>query len=302
MKMDWYDNFFGFIKIVMQKGNEPQELREPQEQNKPGIEEEMRPKPVAERPEKKNKLEGKVALITGGDSGIGRAVAVLFAQEGADVAIIYLNEHRDAEEAKKLVEQHNKKCMLIPGNIREENFCKKAIDDTINEYGHLDILVNNAATQSPQKSLEDISTEQLYETFETNIFSMFWLTKFALPHLKEGSSIINTTSVTAYRGSKELIDYSATKGAIVTFTRSLSASLVEKGIRVNAVAPGPIWTPLIVSTFEAEKVSTFGSDVPLKRAGEPAEVATSFLFLASDDGSYFTGQVLHPNGGEIING
>ncbi len=286
----------------MQKGNEPQEVRPPQQQDKPGIEDEMNPKPVAERPEKKNKLDGKMALITGGDSGIGRAVAILFAQEGADVAIVYLNEHKDAEEVKRLVEEHGKKCLLIPGNIREEGFCKLAVDETIKQLGRLDILVNNAATQSPQKSLEDITTEQLYETFETNIFSMFWLTKFALPHLKEGASIINTTSVTAYRGSKELIDYSATKGAIVTFTRSLSANLIEKGIRVNAVAPGPIWTPLIVSTFDAEKVSTFGSDVPMKRPGEPAEVATSFLFLASDDGSYFTGQVLHPNGGEIING
>lgn len=286
----------------MQKGNEPKEVREPQQQEKPGIEEQMTPKPVAERPEKKNKLEGKVALITGGDSGIGRAVSILFAQEGADIAIVYLNEHQDAEHVRKSVEEHGRRCLLLPGNIREEGFCKMAIDQTIKELGKLDILINNAATQSPQKSLEDISTDQLYETFETNIFSMFWLTKFALPHLKEGSSIINTTSVTAYRGSKELLDYSSTKGAIVSFTRSLSASLAEKKIRVNAVAPGPIWTPLIVSTFEGEKVATFGTDVPMKRAGEPVEVATSYLFLASDDGSYFTGQVLHPNGGEIING
>lgn len=286
----------------MQKGNEPKQVREPQEQPKPGIEQEMKPLPVAKRPEKQNKLEGKVALITGGDSGIGRAVAVLFAQEGADVAIVYLSEHTDAEEVKKLVEEQGRKCVLIAGNIREEGFCKMAVEETVAELGKLDILVNNAATQSPQKSLEDISTEQLYETFETNIFSMFWLTKYALPHLKKGASIINTTSVTAYRGSKELLDYSSTKGAIVSFTRSLSASLVEKGIRVNAVAPGPIWTPLIVSTFEKEKVASFGTDVPMKRAGEPAEVATSYLFLASEDGSYFTGQVLHPNGGEIING
>jgi len=286
----------------MQKGNEPKQVRPPQQQEKPGLESEMIPKPVAERPVARNKLEGKVALITGGDSGIGKAVAILFAQEGADVAIVYLNEHKDAEEVRATVEEQGRRCYLLPGNIRDEAFCKTAIEDTISELGKLDILVNNAATQSPQKSLEDITTEQLYETFETNIFSMFWLTKFALPHLKEGASVINTTSVTAYRGSQELIDYSATKGAIVTFTRSLSASLIEKGIRVNAVAPGPIWTPLIVSTFEGEKVSTFGTDVPMKRAGEPAEVATSFLFLASEDGSYFTGQVLHPNGGEIING
>ena len=286
----------------MQKGNEPKQVREPQEQPKPGIEQEMKPLPVAKRAEKQNKLEGNVALITGGDSGIGRAVAVLFAQEGADVAIVYLSEHTDAEEVKKLVEEQGRKCVLIAGNIREEGFCKMAVEETVAELGKLDILVNNAATQSPQKSLEDISTEQLYETFETNIFSMFWLTKYALPHLKKGASIINTTSVTAYRGSKELLDYSSTKGAIVSFTRSLSASLVEKGIRVNAVAPGPIWTPLIVSTFEKEKVASFGTDVPMKRAGEPAEVASSYLFLASEDGSYFTGQVLHPNGGEIING
>lgn len=286
----------------MQKSNEPKEVRPAQQQEKPGIEVEMTPKPVAERPEQKNKLEGKVALITGGDSGIGKAVAILFAQHGADVAIVYLNEHPDAEEVRNTVTEHGQKCLLIAGNIREEGFCKLAIEETVKEFGRLDILVNNAATQSPQKSLEDISTEQLYETFETNIFSMFWLTKYALPHLKEGASIINTTSVTAYRGSKELLDYSSTKGAIVSFTRSLSASLVEKGIRVNGVAPGPIWTPLIVSTFEGEKVSTFGTDVPMKRAGEPAEVATAYLFLASDDGSYFTGQVLHPNGGEIING
>jgi NAD(P)-dependent dehydrogenase (short-subunit alcohol dehydrogenase family) len=286
----------------MQKGNDPKPVREPQEQEKPGIEQEMHPKPVAERPDKHQKLQGKVALITGGDSGIGKAVAILFAQQGADIAIGYLSEQPDAEETKKEVEKEGRKCVLLPGNIRKEAVCKKLVEDTLKEYGKLDILVNNAATQSPQKSLEDISTDQLYETFETNIFSMFWITKYALPHLKQGASIINTTSVTAYRGSKELLDYSATKGAIVTFTRSLSASLVDKGIRVNGVAPGPIWTPLIVSTFEKEKVATFGSDVPLKRAGEPAEVATSYLFLASEDSSYFTGQVLHPNGGEIING
>jgi NAD(P)-dependent dehydrogenase (short-subunit alcohol dehydrogenase family) len=241
-------------------------------------------------------------LITGGDSGIGKAVAILFAQEGADVAIAYLSEHQDAEEVKKIVEGHGRKCILLPGNIREESFCKKIIDDTVEQLGKLDILVNNAATQTEQKSLEDISTEQLYETFETNILAMFWITKSALKHLKKGGSIINTTSVTAYRGSGGLIDYSATKGAIVTFTRSLAANLVEKGIRVNGVAPGPIWTPLIVGSFDKEKVATFGSDVPMKRAGEPAEVAPSYLFLASEDASYITGQVLHPNGGEIING
>lgn len=286
----------------MQKGGEKKEVRPKQEQEMPGIEEEMTPKPVAERPKKARKLEGKTALITGGDSGIGRAVALLFAQEGADVAISYLSEHQDAEEVKKGVEEQGRKCLLLPGNIRDAKFCQKLVEDTVKEFGKLDILVNNAATQTEQKTLEDINDEQLLETFETNIFSMFRITRAALKHLKEGSCIINTTSVTAYRGSAELIDYSSTKGAIVTFTRSLAQNLAEKKIRVNGVAPGPIWTPLIVASFEGEKVATFGSDVPLKRAGEPAEVAPSFLFLASDDASYMTGQVLHPNGGEIING
>lgn len=286
----------------MQKGSDPKEVRPPQEQEMPGIEQKMTPKPVSERPEQTQKLKGKVALITGGDSGIGGAVARLFAQAGADVAIVYLSEHQDAEVVKADVESHGRRCLLLPGNIRNEEFCIDAVEKTVQELGKLDILVNNAATQTEQKSIEDISTEQLKETFETNIFPMFWFSKAALKHLKEGSCIINTTSVTAYRGSKELVDYSATKGAIVTFTRSLSAQLVEKKIRVNAVAPGPIWTPLIVGSFDAEKVKSFGSDVPMGRAGEPAEVATAYLFLASDDGSYFTGQVLHPNGGEIVNG
>lgn len=286
----------------MQKGGEEKSLRPPQEQEMPGIQQEMKPKPVIERPKQEAKLEGKVALITGGDSGIGAAVAILFAQHGADVAVVYKNEHPDAEEVKQKVEGFGRKCLLLPGNIREEAFCKSAVDSTVNELGKLNILVNNAATQTEQKSLEDISTEQLKETFETNIFSQFWMTKYALKHLQSGASIINTTSVTAYRGSPSLIDYSATKGAILTFTRSLSGNLVEKGIRVNAVAPGPIWTPLIVGSFDAEKVKTFGSDVPMKRAGEPVEVATAYLFLASDDGAYYTGQVLHPNGGEIVNG
>ena len=286
----------------MQKGGKEKKVRPEQEQQMPGIEEKMTPKPQAERPKKAQKLEGKVALITGGDSGIGRAVALLFAQEGADVAISYLSEHQDAEEVKKGVEAHGRKCLLLPGNIRETAYCNKVVDDTIKEFGKLDILVNNAATQTEQEGLEKISDEQLLETFETNIFSMFRITRAALKHLKEGGCIINTTSVTAYRGSGHLIDYSATKGAIVTFTRSLAQNLAEKKIRVNGVAPGPIWTPLIVASFEAEKVATFGSDVPLKRAGEPAEVAPCFLFLASDDSSYMTGQVMHPNGGEIVNG
>jgi len=287
----------------MQKGGEKKQVKPAQEQEMPGIEQKMTPKPQAERPKKALKLEGKVALVTGGDSGIGKAVALLFAQEGADVAIAYLSEHEDAEEVKRIVEgEHGRRCLLLPGNIRKEDFCQKIVEDTVKELGKLDILVNNAATQTEQKSLEDITTEQLYETFETNILSMFWITKQALKHLQKGASIINTTSVTAYRGSGSLLDYSSTKGAIVAFTRSLSANLTEKGIRVNGVAPGPIWTPLIVGSFDEEKVKTFGSDVPMKRPGEPAEVAPSYLFLASEDASYITGQILHPNGGEIING
>ena len=287
----------------MQKGGEAKKVRKPQSQRMPGLEEKMDPKPIALKPQPTKKLLGKVALITGGDSGIGRAVALLFAQEGADIAISYLSEQKDADEVKRIVEQEmGQKCLLIGGDIKKERHCQKIINNTIKEFGKLNILVNNAATQTEQKYLTDITDKQLYETFETNIFSMFRITKFALPYLKKGSCIINTTSVTAYRGSPSLIDYSATKGAIVTFIRSLAHSLIDKGIRVNGVAPGPIWTPLIVGSFEKKKVATFGSDVPMKRAGEPAEVAPCYLFLASEDASYMTGQVLHPNGGEIING
>ena len=287
----------------MQKGEETKPIRKAQSQPMPGIEKKMQPRPVSIKPEAQKKLEGKVALITGGDSGIGKAVALLFAKEGADVAISYLSEHTDANEVKRIVEdEYGRKCLLLPGNIRKERFCEGLVKKTIKEFGKLNLLVNNAATQTEQKKLEDITSAQLYETFETNIFPMFWITKAALQHLKKGSCIINTTSVTAYRGSAELIDYSATKGAIVTFTRSLAANLSKKGIRVNGVAPGPIWTPLIVGSFKGKKVAEFGSDVPLGRAGEPAEVAPSYLFLASEDASYITGQILHPNGGEIVNG
>jgi len=287
----------------MQKGGDSKKVRKAQSQKMPGIQEKMDPKPISLKPQPAEKLGGKVALITGGDSGIGQAVALLFAQQGADVAISYLSEDKDANEVKRIVEEEfGRKCLLIGGDIRKERQCQRLVERTIKEFGKLDILVNNAGTQTEQKSLTDITDDQLYETFETNIISMFRITKFALPYLKKGSSIINTTSVTAYRGSPSLLDYSATKGAIVTFTRSLAHSLVDKGIRVNAVAPGPIWTPLIVGSFKPKKVETFGSDVPMKRAGEPAEVATCYLFLASEDASYITGQVLHPNGGEIVNG
>jgi NAD(P)-dependent dehydrogenase (short-subunit alcohol dehydrogenase family) len=248
------------------------------------------------------KLRDRVALITGGDSGIGRAVAILFAKEGADVAIIYFNEHKDARETKRLVENQGRRCLLIAGDIGQEKFCKSAVKQTKRDLGRIDILVNNAAEQHLRDSITQITERQLEKTFRTNIFAMFFLTKAVMPHFKKGGAIINTASVTAYKGSPELLDYSATKGAIVAFTRSLSQALAEKGIRVNAVAPGPIWTPLIPSTFPAKEVATFGSDTPLGRAGEPEEVATSFVFLASDDSSYMTGQVLHPNGGRVING
>ena len=244
----------------------------------------------------------KVALITGGDSGIGRATTVAFAREGADVAIVYLNEHADARETARLVEAEGRQALLIACDIAKEAACVKAVERTVKKLGRLDVLVNNAAMQFPQESIGKITERQLDRTFRTNIYAMFFLVKAALRHLREGSTIINTTSVTAYRGSPQLLDYSTTKGAIVSFTRSLAHALVDKGIRVNAVAPGPIWTPLIPATFPAKKVQKFGSDVPLGRAGEPAEVATSFVFLASEDASYMTGQVLHPNGGEIVNG
>jgi NAD(P)-dependent dehydrogenase (short-subunit alcohol dehydrogenase family) len=288
----------------MQKGAEKKKIRKQQTQPMPGLQKKMNPKPVSIKGGSSRKLGGKVALITGGDSGIGRAVALLFAREGANIAISYLPEEQvDAEEVKRLIEEEfEQECLLLPGDIRKERFCERLVNNTIKKFGKLHILVNNAATQTEQKSLEDITAEQLYETFETNIFSMFYITKYALPHLKKGCCIINTTSVTAYRGSPELLDYSSTKGAIVTFTRSLAQNLAKKGIRVNGVAPGPIWTPLIVGSFKGKKVAEFGSDVPLGRAGEPAEVAPAYLYLASEDGAYVSGQVLHVNGGEIVNG
>lgn len=282
-----------------------QQLQPPQHQEqRPGSQAEMTPKPKTQDSNyhPAGKLTGKVALITGGDSGIGRSVAVFYAKEGADVAIIYLSEDQDAQETKRLVEQEGHRCLTIAGDVGDEQFCQRAVQQTVQELGHLDILVNNAAEQHPQESIENISAQQLERTFRTNIFGMFFMTKAALPHLKEGSTIINTTSVTAYQGSPQLLDYSSTKGAIVAFTRSLSQSLVEKGIRVNGVAPGPIWTPLIPSTFPEDKVASFGKQVPMQRAGQPEEVAPSYVFLASDDASYMAGQILHPNGGNVVNG
>jgi NAD(P)-dependent dehydrogenase (short-subunit alcohol dehydrogenase family) len=286
----------------MAKGSKKQ-IRKPQEQRRPGKESKMKPQPDFETPYTgSGRLENKVALITGGDSGIGRAVAVLFAKEGADIAIAYLNEHEDAEETRMNVEKYGKRCLLLPGDLSKENNCRKAVHNTVKQFKKIDILVNNAALHWAAEKLEDISSRQLLTVFSTNIFSYFWVTQAALPFMKEGGSIINSSSVTAYRGSPTLIDYASTKGAIVAFTRSLATNLAEKKIRVNGVAPGPIWTPLIPSSFDGKRVAKHGSDVPLKRAGEPAEVAPSYLFLACEDSSYMTGQFLHPNGGEVING
>ncbi|MFW6324481.1 MAG: SDR family oxidoreductase [Desulfovibrionales bacterium] len=275
----------------------------PQKQEKqPGEREKMHPEPISEDPEYKpsGKLLNKKAVITGGDSGIGRAVAILFAKEGADVSILYLDEHKDAEETRTIVEKQGRKGLSIPGDVSSPAFCREAVEQTVNELGGVDILINNAGVQYPQDSLLDISDEQLEKTFRANIFSMFYMTREALPHMKPGSSVINSTSITAYKGHPVLIDYSSTKGAIVSFTRSLSLSLAEKGIRVNAVAPGPIWTPLIPASFEPEHTAKHGKSTPMKRAGQPVEVAPSYLFLASKDSSYINGQVLHPNGGMIV--
>ena len=288
----------------MQKAGKKKPLRRPQSQNRPGAEYKMKPVPVTDNNQAgSNKLSGKIALISGGDSGIGKAVALLFAKEGADIIIVYLSESKDADDTKKIiVEKYGRRCMTIATDLSKEKNCIASINKAMKKFDQIDILVNNAALHYESEGLEGISTQQLEKTFATNIFSMFWLSKAALPHMKEGSSIVNTTSVTAYRGSAAMIDYASTKGAIVSFTRSLASNLIERGIRVNAVAPGPIWTPLIASSFDPKKVAKHGSDAPMERAGEPVEVAPSYLFLASSDASYITGQVLHPNGGEIVNG
>ena len=280
-------------------------LQPPQhQQRQPGREYKMQPRPRAEDKAQRGsgKLRDKVAIITGADSGIGRAVAIAFAKEGADIAVVYLEEQKDAIETRRLVEKHGSECLLIKGDAGQEEFCRKAVAQTVKKFGGIDVVVNNTAEQHPQDSIEKITEKQLERTFRTNIFSFFFMTKAAMKHLKKGAAIINTTSVTAYKGSPELLDYSATKGAITAFTRSLSQALADKYIRVNGVAPGPVWTPLIPSTFPAKEVETFGSDVPLGRAGQPEEIAPSYVFLASDDSSYMTGQILHPNGGTIVNG
>jgi NAD(P)-dependent dehydrogenase (short-subunit alcohol dehydrogenase family) len=306
---NWFD--FGASvmanKSKMQGKSTQTRQRPPQRQTRqPGRQTEMKPKPVSIISEMRGsgKLSGKVALITGGDSGIGRAVSIAFAREGANIAVVYLEEDKDAEDVRRAVENEGTRCMLIRGSVATSGLCRQAVNRTVKKFGRLDVLINNAAVQYPRESIEQIDEKQLDATFRTNVYSMFFLTKAALPHLRKqsGSSIINTASVTAYRGSPQLLDYSATKGAIVSFTRSLSQALAKEGIRVNAVAPGPIWTPLIPASFDEEKVASFGADTPLGRAGEPWECAGCYVFLASLDASYMTGQVLHPNGGEIING
>ena len=280
----------------------PKEVAPQHQDRQPGIEKEMNPRPIYDNDEPGNgKLEGKVAVITGGDSGIGRAVAIAFAKQGADVVIAYLDEHQDAKQTAADVRKYGKEAMLIATDISREENCKKIIEQTLERFKRLDILVNNAAVQYVQHEIENISAEQLEYTFKVNIFSQFYLSKFAVPHMKDGSSIINTASVTAYRGNEELMDYSSTKGAIVSFTRALSGSLVKKGIRVNAVAPGPVWTPLIPASFDEEKVAEFGKNTPIGRVAQPVEIAPSYVFLASNDGVFFTGQVLHPNGGSVLN-
>lgn len=280
-----------------------QQKRPAQSQRKqPGREHAMEPRPVFIRDDYRGsgKLIGRVALITGGDSGIGRATAVHFAREGADVAIVYLNEDEDAAETRALVESEGRRCLLLSGDVRDEAFCQDCVKRAVENFGRLDILVNNAAQQHPTEDIEGISAQQLTDTYATNLFHFFYFSQAALKHLSSDGVILNTTSVTAYRGSQHLIDYSSTKGAITTFTRSLAKSLVNRGIRVNGVAPGPIWTPLIAATFSAEDVADFGSGTPMGRAGQPCEVATCFVFLASTDASYLTGQVIHPNGGDFI--
>lgn len=282
----------------------PKQVPPQHQERQPGLESEMAPRPDSGADDYvgSGRLEGKVALVTGGDSGIGRAIAVAYAREGADVVIAYLDEHGDAKETASLIEQAGRRALVIAGDLADAGHADEVVAQTIKQFGRLDILVNNAAEQHPQDSLEDIDTSQLEATFATNVFAMFHVTRAALPHLQKGAAILNTTSVTAYRGSGHLLDYSATKGAIVSFTRSLALQIVKRGIRVNGVAPGPIWTPLIPSTFTEEEVAEFGKKTPMGRPGQPFEVAAGYVFLASDAASYITGQILHINGGEVVNG
>jgi len=287
--------------------NYPKEVPAQKQDKHMGDEHEMKPQPQYSAPWYKGsgKLKDKVAIITGGDSGIGRAISILYAREGAKLVISYLNEDIDAIETEKCVINEGSQCLLIKSDLRKKNNCCQLIKDTIDKYGAIDILVNNCGEQHCHEDIKDINDEELMSTFETKFFSMFWITQYALEYMKEGSCIINTSSVTAYSGMPLLIDYTATNGAIVSFTRALALQLASKKIRVNSVAPGPIWTPLIPSTFgkdiSSKKVSEFGKDVPMKRPGQPEEVAPSYVFLASKDASYFTGQTLHPNGGKIVN-
>lgn len=268
--------------------------------SQPGLTEKMFPKPLDKMESylSSGKLDGKVAIVTGGDSGIGRAVSIAFAKEGANVAIIYLNEDEDANVTRKYIEKEDVKCLLIKGDVGDESFCIDAVNQVQKKWGKVDILVNNAGEQHPQESILDITEEQLEKTFRTNFFGYFFMAKACIPNMPKGSSIINTSSITAFNGNKSLIDYSATKGAITAFTKSLAESLIEESIRVNAVAPGPIWTPLIPSTFSPSKVQKFGENTPMKRVGQPDEVAPAYVFLASDDSSYITGQTIHVDGGE----
>ncbi|MDB5204966.1 MAG: short-chain dehydrogenase/reductase [Flavisolibacter sp.] len=281
----------------------PKEMPPQHQDQQPGIEQQMNPRPIYDDEQPGyGRLKDKVAIITGGDSGIGRAVAIAYAKEGAEIVIVYLNEHQDAEETKKACAKYGKQALLLPLDVSKEENCKRIVDETMNSFGKIDIVINNAAIQFKHTSVEDIPSEEWEQTFRTNIFAQFYLTKYAMPHLKEGSSIINTASVNAYKGNQELMDYSATKGAIVAFTRSVAQAVAKKGIRVNAVAPGPVWTPLIPASFPDEEVKEFGKDVPLGRAAQPVEIAPSYVFLAVNrESSYFTGQVLHPNGGSIVN-